>query len=75
VKGIAVEDCDHNSVLSKVENLINVMASLVGDADTWAAEIAKSLGVDKSLSMPEIPAQKIDIATRQKSRSANPRWT
>lgn len=71
VKGIAVEDCDHNSVLSKVENLINVMSSLVGDADTWAAEIAKSLGVDKSLSMPEVVTERrIDKPSLQKSRSA-----
>jgi pimeloyl-ACP methyl ester carboxylesterase len=74
VTGIAVDDCDHNSVLSRVENLIKVMSSLVGDADEWAAEIAKSLGVDKSLSMPEVTAQKIDKATLRKSRSANPRW-
>ena len=70
VKGIPVEDCDHNSVLSNVENLIKVMASLVGDADTWAAEIAKSLGVNKSLSMPEqMPPRTMDRTTRQKSRS------
>jgi pimeloyl-ACP methyl ester carboxylesterase len=75
VTGIAVEDCDHNSILSKVENLIQVMSSLVGDADTWAAEIAKSLGVDKSLSMPEIPSPKGDKSTLQKTRSANAGWT
>jgi len=49
----AVEGSDHNTILSKTENLIKVMASLVGDADTWAAEIAKSLGVDRSSSIPE----------------------
>jgi len=48
----AVNGGDHNSILSKTENLINVMASLVGDADTWAAEIAKSLGVHRSQSLP-----------------------
>jgi pimeloyl-ACP methyl ester carboxylesterase len=74
VKGIALEDCDHNSVLSNVENLIQVMSSLVGDADSWAAEIAKSLGVDKSLSMPEIPHEKVDKAALQKTRSANTGW-
>ncbi|KAG7364689.1 alpha/beta fold family hydrolase [Nitzschia inconspicua] len=74
VKGVAVEDCDHNSVLSNVENLIQVMSSLVGDADSWAAEIAKSLGVDKSLSMPEIPSQEVDKSPLQKTRSANAGW-
>jgi pimeloyl-ACP methyl ester carboxylesterase len=71
----AIDDCDHNSILSKTENLINVMASLVGDADTWAAEIAKSLGVvNRSQSMPETPiAKKLDTSTRQKSRSYNNR--
>jgi pimeloyl-ACP methyl ester carboxylesterase len=74
VKGIAVEDCDHNSVLSNVENLIQVMSSLVGDADTWAAEIAKSLGVDKSLSMPEILTPRGEKSTLQKTRSASTGW-
>ncbi|KAG7346696.1 alpha/beta fold family hydrolase [Nitzschia inconspicua] len=74
VKGVAVEDCDHNSVLSNVENLIQVMSSLVGDADSWAAEIAKSLGVDKSLSMPEMSSQEVDKSPLQKTRSANAAW-
>jgi pimeloyl-ACP methyl ester carboxylesterase len=74
VQGIAVEDCDHNSVLSNVENLIQVLASLVGDADTWAAEIAKSLGVDKSMSMPEILCPKDAKGSLQKTRSANAGW-
>jgi pimeloyl-ACP methyl ester carboxylesterase len=69
----AIDDCDHNSILSKTENLINVMASLVGDADTWAVEIAKSLGVvNRCQSMPKTPiANELDASARQKSRSYN----
>jgi len=58
----AIDNCDHNSILSKTVNLIDVMASLVGDADSWAAEIAESLG---------IKSKKMDVSPRQKSRSCN----
>jgi pimeloyl-ACP methyl ester carboxylesterase len=51
VKHICI-DCDHNSVLSKIENLIDVMANIVGDDDSWASEIAKSLCADRSRSLP-----------------------
>eukprot|EP00536_Pseudo-nitzschia_multiseries_P008342 jgi/Psemu1/287725/fgenesh1_pg.210_\ len=71
----SVEGSDHNNILSKTDNLINVMACLVGDSDTWAAEIAKSLGVDRSQSMPQTPAVKtIDLSTPQKPESFQNRW-
>jgi len=72
---ISIEGSDHNNIFSKTENLINVMACLVGDSDTWAAEIANSLGVDRSRSMPKTPtADKIDFSLYYtKSRSFNNR--
>jgi pimeloyl-ACP methyl ester carboxylesterase len=73
VTHISIDNCDHNSVLSKIENLINVMASIVGDDDTWASEIARSLGADRSRSMPEREPEKVDRSTRQKTRS-DPGW-
>jgi pimeloyl-ACP methyl ester carboxylesterase len=42
-KHISLDDCDHNSLLSNVDNLIHIMSNLVGDDDTWASEIINSL--------------------------------
>eukprot|EP00532_Pseudo-nitzschia_australis_P012190 CAMPEP_0168204956 /NCGR_PEP_ID=MMETSP0140_2-20121125/113_1 /TAXON_ID=44445 /ORGANISM="Pseudo-nitzschia australis, Strain 10249 10 AB" /LENGTH=338 /DNA_ID=CAMNT_0008130925 /DNA_START=46 /DNA_END=1062 /DNA_ORIENTATION=+ len=67
---IPVEGGDHNNILSKKENLVEVMACLVGDSDTWAAEIAKSLGVDQSNSMPEMTSAHT-VSVPRKSRSFN----
>jgi pimeloyl-ACP methyl ester carboxylesterase len=48
---ITIVDGDHNSVLADPKNLARVMSSIVGDPETWAAEIVKSLR-GKSRSMP-----------------------
>ena len=65
VEYIAITDADHNSILSNTENLIKVMASLVGDADTWISEIMKSLDVSQIDSMEKIPiGNKTGVAIR-----------
>ncbi|VEU40210.1 unnamed protein product [Pseudo-nitzschia multistriata] len=74
VKYTSVAGGDHNNILSKTENLINVMACLVGDSDSWAFEIAKSLGVNRIQSMPKPKtptACPIDAMIRRKCRSLN----
>ena len=63
----AITGGDHNSILSKTDNLIKVMASLVGDADTWILEIMKSLDVSKIHSMEKIhTGNKTDVSVQQK---------
>ena len=51
VRYTAITGTDHNSILSKTENLKKIMASLVGDEDTWVSEIVRSLSVDPTQCM------------------------
>ena len=48
---VTCTDADHNSILSDAYHLSKVMASLVGEPNTWAKEIIVSLG-GKSRSLP-----------------------
>jgi hypothetical protein len=72
VKYTAITGGDHNSILSKTENLKKVMASLVGDEDTWVSEIVRSLSVDPSHSMRKTHiVNEMDASMRQKTSSYN----
>jgi pimeloyl-ACP methyl ester carboxylesterase len=65
VRYTAITGTDHNSILSKTENLKKIMSSLVGDEDTWVSEIVRSLSVDPTQCMRKThTVNEIDVSMR-----------